>query len=782
MMSSPLFPRLGFAALAAVCVSLLCGPVAAAAVPNFKGASADGSIVFFETEDRLIAGDTDTKRDVYERSFDAGVGAYVTREVSLGPTGGNDAYPAQFEGASADGERIFFSTEERMVQADTDRALDVYMRDLETGTTTLVTAGSTACAPGCGNAEFAANFADTDAAGENVFFETKERLAAGDTDAATDLYVRDLTAGETSLVSAGAAGCLPGCGNGDFGVSRRGISADGAYAYFATDESLTGADTDSSFDIYARDVETGSTLLVSTGTCAGCGDGGAVPIFDGASADGTRVFFSSEEELVGADTDEATDVYARDLPAGPTILISGGSEDVTASFSAASADGSHVFFTSAEDLLELDEDGVNDIYEWTGGTLKLITSADCSSFCGANFDAVSADSTQVLFTTAESLVAADGDENDDIYRQDVGGGAPVLVSRGEASCPACWSGDFDARFNQASADASRVVYTTAEGVLAEDTDGEDDIYLRDLGAGTSSLITIAPSYCPLKKGNCGATFVGSSGDGLHVFFRTVERFTLEDGDNEADVYERFLGNDPSEEVTRLVSTGNDPNLDLGPAAPILTGTNPKSPAASTSPRVTGEALAGASIKVYASEDCAGEPVAIGSGAELVSPGLTVTVAPGSLTTFRATAEEEGFVSGCSQPVSYLQLSEGGGPEEESEKVGGGSLGASGTATPGLNPSTQLPTATFLTPRTRITFAPASKTRSRSPVFRFTDSTGQAGTTFRCKVDRKAWRGCASPLRLKGLSRGRHVLSIEGVNAAGTAEPQPVKRVFKVVPR
>jgi hypothetical protein len=94
----------------------------------------------------------------------------------------------------------------------------------------------------------------------------------------------------------------------------------------------------------------------------------------------------------------------------------------------------------------------------------------------------------------------------------------------------------------------------------------------------------------------------------------------------------------------------------------------------------------------------------------------------------------------------------------------------------------LPTPTFLTPRTRITFAPASKTRSRSPVFRFTDSTGQPGTTFRCKVDRKSWRGCASPLRLKRLSRGKHVLSIEGINAVGTAEPQAVMRVFKVVPR
>ncbi|HXQ88243.1 MAG TPA: hypothetical protein VN733_01270, partial [Solirubrobacterales bacterium] len=672
------------------------------------------------------------------------------------------------------GDLVFFSTEERLIAGDADRSIDVYARDLEDGTTTLVTPGSTECAPACGNKAFAATFADVDSTGAVIFFETKEQLVGADTDSFTDLYAHDATAEETTLVSAGEPGCQPGCGNGEFEVSRRGISADGSFAYFITAEPLSAADGDSSSDIYARDLGAATTSLVSTGSCGGCGNGGAVPIFNGSSADGDRVFFSSEEKLVEADADKATDVYARDLPTGPTILISGGDEDVTASFSAASADGLHVFFTSAEELLGADADTANDVYEWTGGALELVTSAPCASFCGANFDAVSDDSTQVLFSTAAALVPADEDGNDDIYRQEVGGGALVLVSRGEGGCSSCWNGAFDARFNQASADTSRVVFTTAEGILAEDKDGEDDIYLRDVDAGTSSLVTIAPSYCPLKKGNCGATFVGSSEDGQHVFFRTVERFTLEDGDNEADVYERFLGEDPGEEVTRLVSTGNDPNLDLGPPPPVLTGTDPGSPGSALSPRILGEAD-GSAVKIYTSEDCAGEPVATGTAAALLDPGLQVTVLSSSLTTFRATTEAEGFVSDCSQPLSYQHLPDGpeGGTGEEDGA--GGVTVVKGTPVAPTGPS-------FLLPRTRITFAPAAKTRSRSPVFRFTDSTGQSGTTFQCKVDRKGWRRCSSPLRLKRLGRGKHVLEIKGVNAVGQVEPKPVRRGFKVVPR
>jgi Tol biopolymer transport system component len=773
-------------ALAASLIALLAIAVPAQAASNYRGSSADGKVIFFDTEEQLLEGDTDSKRDVYERSYDEGVGAYVTREVSLGPTGGNSSYPAQFEGLDENGTRVFFSTEERLVADDTDLQADVYMRDLDTGTTVLVTLGEAACAPTCGNGAQPTTFANVTQAGDRVFFETKERLSSLDTDNSTDLYLRDLAGGgKTTLVSQGESTCGPGCGNGEFEVSRRGISTDGRYAYFVTTERLATADTDEAPDIYARDLASAATFFVSSGECSGCGSGGAVPIFDGASSSGTRVFFSIEEKLVGADGDSATDVYARDLPGGPTILVSGGSAEVTASFAANSADGTHVFFTTAEGLDPGDGDGANDVYEWTGGSIDLITSASCSGLCGASFEAVSAGSTEVIVSSAERLVAADQDESVDIYRQNVAGGPPVLVSKGEAGCPSCWNGPFDARFNEASADASVVAFTTAEGILGSDDDEEDDIYTRNLGSGSTSLITIAPSYCPLKKGNCGASFSGTSKNGLHVFFKTVERFTLEDGDKEADVYERFLGSGPGEEVTRLVSQGNDPNLELGPEPPTLTGTSPGSPGPATTPRVLGESAGGSSVKLYTSPDCSGEPVATGSAAELFSPGLAVTVTPSSLTTFRATAEAEGFVSACSQPVSYVQASgSSGGEGSEVEDV---EENSEGTFIPKLGPVEAAPVAsrpgpTFVTPRTRITFAPASKTRSRNPVFRFVDTTGQAGTSFRCKLDRKPWRACASPLRLKRLGRGRHVLAIEAVNGAGEVEPAPVKRSFKVVPR
>jgi Tol biopolymer transport system component len=768
---------------------LLFVPSAGASPASYKGSSADGKVVFFETDEQLVAGDTDTKRDVYERSYDAepGIKSYVTREVSLGPAGGNAAYNALFEKTSADGSVVFFSTGEGLVEADTDLESDVYMRDLTSGTTTLISAGEAGCAPACGNGPADAGFAASSSDGTKVFFVSEERLAAADSDGSADIYVRNLASETTSLVSAGGPSCAPACGNGAFDdVALRGISADGSHAYFTTAESLSGADIDTAVDIYSRSLSGGLTTLVSQGGegCApACGNNGAVPVFQGSSESGSRAFFSTDEPLVGADKDTATDVYVRDLPAGPTTLISGGtSATQTASFAAATADGAHVFFTTPEGLMAEDKDGFNDVYEWNGGTLVLVTPAACSSACSATFDAVSADAGTILFSSAEQLAGADTDSSVDIYSQEVGGGAPLLISQG-TGCGACGNGAADARFDRASADASHVVFTSGEVLAADDGDGEDDIYERNVAlGGKTSLVTTAPSYCPLKKGNCGATFVGASVEGSHVYFTTVERFKLEDGDDEVDVYERFLGTTPGEDVTRLVSTGNSPDLELGPPSPKLTSTSPPSPASSTTPRILGEAEDGSTVKIYTTSNCSGEPVAHGFAAQLASPGIEVMAAAGATAKFWATAEAEGFVSLCSSPISYTQQSSsggGGGNESGGGGEGGGASRQGAKKSPNVQQATALPPA-YLTPHTRITFAPASKTRDRRPVFRFTDSTGQAGTRFHCKVDRHVWKGCSSPLRLKRLDRGRHVLAIKAVNAVGTAEPQTAKRSFKVV--
>lgn len=76
-----------------------------------------------------------------------------------------------------------------------------------------------------------------------------------------------------------------------------------------------------------------------------------------------------------------------------------------------------------------------------------------------------------------------------------------------------------------------------------------------------------------------------------------------------------------------------------------------------------------------------------------------------------------------------------------------------------------------------------KTRNRSPVFRFADTTEDPpGTAFLCKVDRRRWKSCGAPLRLHRLHLSSYVLRVKGIDIAGNEEQGGAKRRFKVIPR
>jgi hypothetical protein len=218
--------------------------------------------------------------------------------------------------------------------------------------------------------------------------------------------------------------------------------------------------------------------------------------------------------------------------------------------------------------------------------------------------------------------------------------------------------------------------------------------------------------------------------------------------------------------------------------------------------IRGEAEAGTAIKIYPTLDCSGAPAGTGSAAALTVGGIKVIVKPGSTTTFHATAtNSSGDTSGCStSSITYTQVStppppppeeepgdggsgsgpDSGGGSSPASTSGSGSGTAGGGAGSGSKEAIKIGNFVYVAPLTRITFAPASKTRSRRPVFRFIDSTEQPNTSFFCRIDRKAWKACSSPYRPKRLTLGKHVFAVKGRSFAGQSEKPPVTRRFKVV--
>jgi hypothetical protein len=84
---------------------------------------------------------------------------------------------------------------------------------------------------------------------------------------------------------------------------QRYMSSDGHYVFFSTEQSLLPQDTNGLADVYEYDTDTGVLRLISSGT----GESGSW--FEDASANGSDVFFLTAQKLTGWDTDTLTDLY-----------------------------------------------------------------------------------------------------------------------------------------------------------------------------------------------------------------------------------------------------------------------------------------------------------------------------------------------------------------------------------------------------------------------------------------------------------------------------------------
>jgi DNA-binding beta-propeller fold protein YncE len=260
----------------------------------------------------------------------------------------------------------------------------------------------------------------------------------------------------------GIAGSLdPGPADPEGGVAKL-FSADGEHLVFGTPTKIEPAGRNGFATIYARDLASGETEVVSTlpdGKTIGGGEGEALDV----SADGSRV-------LIGIQLSE--DVQGN--PHHQLYLHLAGkpkSVDLTPGTAAGvqlngmSADGARVFYTTTEHLLPADTDESADIYEahvdGEGAlALSLVTATpggplnddgceppgipdawnaaegegDCSAVAFAGGAGVAANGT-FYFLSPELLDPAGGGETDqaNLYLKDPGGAAEFAVTIGTST-------------------------------------------------------------------------------------------------------------------------------------------------------------------------------------------------------------------------------------------------------------------------------------------------------------------------------------------------------------
>jgi hypothetical protein len=199
------------------------------------------------------------------------------------------------------------------VESPAQGSSHVWVRDLATGSTILADRANG------GDGAIADGDSDVpsiDGAGDRVAFESDaDNLDPDDTDTTFDIFVRDLTTDSTTLASRAVNGDKSNDSSFDPSISATGDHV--AFDTFATN--LGDGDTDDKQDIHVRDLAEGTTRLASVNTQGEKGDQRSTEA--SISGDGSRVAFESDATNFGP-VPPTTEVWVHDFNTGSTTLAS----------------------------------------------------------------------------------------------------------------------------------------------------------------------------------------------------------------------------------------------------------------------------------------------------------------------------------------------------------------------------------------------------------------------------------------------------------------------------
>ena len=402
----------------------------------------------------------------------------VTTRVSLATNGAQGNAASYAPAISADGRIVAFVSDARtLVEGDTNRVADIFVRDQATGVTTRVSVASDGTQAN-GDSDKPALSAD----GRYVVFQSRaSNLVAGDTNDLSDVFVHDRVTGQTTRVSVASDGS-----QGNNSSLNPSISADGRYVAFASDAgNLVAGDTNGVRDVFVRDRVANTTTRVSVATGGAQGNDNSVT--PAISANGRSVVFVSwATNLVTGDTNGYRDIFVHDLTTGVTSRVSlalGGGEPNGDSYAPAiSGDGSIVAFASrATNLVAGDTNHLDDVFVrdlGTGVTTRVsVASGGGQANCPSDSPAISADGRLVAFTSlANNLVAGDTNGAVDVFVHERATGVTTRVSVASDGL----QGNNDSYSPSLSADGRLVAFTSlASNLVPGDTNNTNDVFVRD---------------------------------------------------------------------------------------------------------------------------------------------------------------------------------------------------------------------------------------------------------------------------------------------------------------
>jgi Tol biopolymer transport system component len=284
--------------------------------------SSDGTKVAFVTYEPLDPADSGTGRDVYVHDMATGANTLASRASGESGTPVNGSIgDAELSG---DGVHVAFVSNTTSLGVPGAKR-HVYVRDLAAARTDVADVSSTGVVGAADVNDFSIGLS---ANGRQLAFSTNSMLVPADPDALPDVYVRDLDAGTTTLASVQSASA--GGAKGNLGSLAPVISGDGRrVAFISSGQNLEPAlapwPTSSSLEVFVRDLDAQTTTMASR-SASGTAAGDATPFHPILDSTGSVVAMdispnSSVNNLAPEVDDGSGFVLARTMASGQVRVV-----------------------------------------------------------------------------------------------------------------------------------------------------------------------------------------------------------------------------------------------------------------------------------------------------------------------------------------------------------------------------------------------------------------------------------------------------------------------------
>jgi VCBS repeat-containing protein len=329
-----------------------------------------------------------------------------------------------------------------------------------------------------------------------LFWSRSTNIAPGATLGFSDLYIKDLTTGAVSVVSAAANGVE---GNSDSTNPNNSsqilmFSPDGTKVVFESAATNLVSAANGHQQIFIKDLTTGAVTLVSVDANGIQGNANSMDFT--FSPDGTKVAFDSASTNLIPGGTTGNHVFVKDLNTGAVTLASTDSNGVAgngaSSFPVFSPDGTQIAFVSASTNLAAGATNTHSqvyVKNLQSGAVT-VASADAKGN-EANNDSLypmfSPDGSKLAFNSiSTNLVAGVPSFNSEVYVKDLALGAITLVSADANGAPANGNSSQLAAF---SPDSTKIAFQSASTNLVSGANGANQVFVKDLLTGTVTLVS-----------------------------------------------------------------------------------------------------------------------------------------------------------------------------------------------------------------------------------------------------------------------------------------------------